>query len=76
MDVYILDRKIKPFYQMCLVELLEIPIIKNKNEKLTIQKVNKLCEEILLVNRLIFSVVRKINSINQFLLEKENSPDR
>jgi len=36
MDVYILDRKIKPFYQMCLVELLEIPIIKNKNEKLTI----------------------------------------
>ncbi|CAG8811942.1 4989_t:CDS:2 [Gigaspora margarita] len=44
MDVYILDRKMKPFCRMCLVKSLEIPLI-NDNEQKTIQMVNKLCKE-------------------------------
>ncbi|CAG8762831.1 2898_t:CDS:2, partial [Dentiscutata erythropus] len=71
MDIYILDRKMKPFNRMCLVKSLEIPLI-NSNERRTIQMVNKLCKGILMANKLIANVVRRIHSINQLLLEKDN----
>ena len=54
---------------MCLVKSLEIPLV-NRDEQRTIQMVNKLCKGILMANKLIIDVVRRIHSINLLLLEK------
>ncbi|CAG8688128.1 9728_t:CDS:1, partial [Scutellospora calospora] len=71
MDIYILDRKTKPCHRMCLIKSLEIPLI-NSNEQKTIHMINKLCKGILMANKLIVDVIRRIEAINQLLLNSNN----
>ncbi|CAB4446472.1 unnamed protein product [Rhizophagus irregularis] len=66
MDIYVLDREMKPFHRMVLVKSIEIPLSNNSN--FAIEQVCSLCESILFANSLIFENIRKIDSINQLMI--------
>lgn len=68
MDIYILDYSLKPFHKMCLIKSLDIPI--TNDDDLTIQKMNVLCKEILLLNNLITHNTQKIDRINTLINDK------
>ncbi|CAB5303031.1 unnamed protein product [Rhizophagus irregularis] len=65
MDIYVLDYSLKPFHKMCLIKSLDIPI--TNDDDLTIQKMNVLCKEILLLNNLITHNTQKIDRINTLI---------
>ncbi|CAH1769843.1 6876_t:CDS:2, partial [Entrophospora sp. SA101] len=69
MDIYVLDRVMKPFHRMVLVKSIEIPLLNNNND-FAIKQVSKLCESILFANKLILENIRHIDSINQLLINK------
>jgi hypothetical protein len=69
MDIYVLDREMKPFHRMVLVKSIEIPLL-SSNSNFAIEQVCNLCESILFANSLIFENIRKIDSINQLMVNK------
>ncbi|RHZ87016.1 hypothetical protein Glove_41g141 [Diversispora epigaea] len=69
MDVYIMDcKKMKPFYRMCKILSLEIPIIKD------FQLIKEFCNGILVVNSLVFKAFSQVSSINNLLQNQHESP--
>jgi hypothetical protein len=67
-DIYVFDREMKPVHRMVLVKSIEIPLSNNSN--FAIKQVCSLCESILFANSLIFENIRKIDSINQLMVNK------